>query len=122
MKEFNLEEAKAGKPVQTRDGRPARIICFDRKNRLYPIIALVDLGDYEDYISYTLDGCTNEHKKIENDRDLFMAPVKVTRWVNVYRGGFDYKFGSICPTRESALEAIDKAAGYISTAKIEWEE
>lgn len=32
MKPFNLEEAKAGKPVQIRDGLPVRIICFDRKS------------------------------------------------------------------------------------------
>lgn len=41
---FSFELAKAGKPVCTRDGRKARIICFDA--RLYyreqPIIALVE--------------------------------------------------------------------------------
>ena len=30
MKPFDLEAAKAGKPVCTRDGRKARINCFDR--------------------------------------------------------------------------------------------
>lgn len=30
LKEFDIEAAKAGKPVCTRDGRKARIICFDR--------------------------------------------------------------------------------------------
>jgi hypothetical protein len=29
------------KPLQTRDGRPARVICTDAKGR-YPIVALVD--------------------------------------------------------------------------------
>ena len=28
LKEFDLEAAKAGKPVCTKDGRKARIICF----------------------------------------------------------------------------------------------
>lgn len=27
LKEFNLEEAKAGAPIQTRDGRPAKFIA-----------------------------------------------------------------------------------------------
>lgn len=31
MKEFDLEKAKAGHPVCTRNGNKARIICFDRK-------------------------------------------------------------------------------------------
>lgn len=46
LKEFDLEAAKAGKPVCTRDGRKARIISFDRKFLFkgvsYPIIALVE--------------------------------------------------------------------------------
>jgi hypothetical protein len=41
MKEFNLEEAKEGKPVCTRDGRNARIVCFDLKGT-YPIMALLE--------------------------------------------------------------------------------
>ena len=32
MKEFNLEQAKAGKPVCRRDGKKARIICYDAKS------------------------------------------------------------------------------------------
>ena len=32
LKPFDLEAAKAGAKVITRDGRPVRIICFDRKN------------------------------------------------------------------------------------------
>lgn len=31
LKPFDLEAAKAGKPVCTRDGRKARIICFNAK-------------------------------------------------------------------------------------------
>ena len=33
LKPFNLEAAKQGKPVCTRDGRKARIICFDAKRK-----------------------------------------------------------------------------------------
>lgn len=49
-KPFNLEQAKAGKPVYTRDGRKARIICFDAKTLGdYPIIALVENADNSIY-------------------------------------------------------------------------
>ena len=45
LKPFNLKAAKEGKPVCTRDGRKARIICFDRKfyhdGYNYPIVAMV---------------------------------------------------------------------------------
>ena len=44
LKEFDIEVAKAGKPVCTRDGSKARIICFDKKCRAieeeeFPIVA-----------------------------------------------------------------------------------
>lgn len=41
MKPFNLEEAKAGKPVCTKCGFPVDIICFDTTNERWPIIALI---------------------------------------------------------------------------------
>lgn len=44
LKPFDLETAKAGKPVCTRDGRKARIICFDMNSFNNHII--VALGTY----------------------------------------------------------------------------
>lgn len=50
LKPFDLEAAKAGKPVCTRDGRKARIICFNAKIWCdYPIIALVENADNSIY-------------------------------------------------------------------------
>lgn len=40
LRPFDLEAAKAGKPVYTRDGRKVRIICFDAKC-IKPIVALI---------------------------------------------------------------------------------
>jgi hypothetical protein len=40
MKPFNLEEAKAGKPVCTRDGKRVEIISFENPNSVYPILAI----------------------------------------------------------------------------------
>ena len=49
MKPFDIELAKAGYPVCTRDGRPVRILCFDRKSvDGYSILALVDEGVFTD--------------------------------------------------------------------------
>lgn len=44
LKPFNLDAAKQGKPVCTRDGCKARIICFDRKDNT-PIVALIERVD-----------------------------------------------------------------------------
>ena len=43
MKPFNLEEylANPTKKVVTRDGKDARIICIDRRDSYFPIVALV---------------------------------------------------------------------------------
>ena len=38
----------------TRDGRPVRIICTDRRDSLFPILALV--GDDDDLARYTAKG------------------------------------------------------------------
>lgn len=57
MKPFNLEEAKAGKPVCTRDGRRVGILSFDNPNNGYPILARVfsDNTDYNDFM-FTQEG------------------------------------------------------------------
>lgn len=48
MKNFDLEAAKRGAAVCTRDGRNARIIAFGCKGcGRKPILALIDMGDWE---------------------------------------------------------------------------
>ena len=78
LKPFDLEKAKAGKPVCTRDGRKARIICFDAKRKSGKnIIALVPSKDYpgfEDFIFYPNNG--NYYGGHENDGDLMMLAEK----------------------------------------------
>ena len=73
MKPFNLEEAKTGAPVCTRDGHTARIICWNRKHAVYPIIALIyySTGCEEDISTHTENG--NYTLGVADKRDLFMA-------------------------------------------------
>ena len=116
LKPFDLEAAKAGKPVCTRDGRKARIICFDAKGDPCPIIALVEENNIESAYRYDKNG-QNAYKKSE--LDLMMFPEKKEGWVNVYKGGLlDTKS---YPTKK---EAFDKACpeGYVDTIKINWSE
>ena len=114
LKEFNLEAAKAGKPVCTRDGRKARIICFDKKKDIYPLIALVtDKDGYEITIPYKADGV---HPTIPNN-DLMMLPEKKEGWVNIYKEGVDQY---IYNNEKAALSR--RGSDCIATIKIEWEE
>lgn len=122
MKPFDIELAKAGHPVWTRDGKPVRIICYDRKHTEYPIVALVDNGEFEMNIVYTADGKFHNNPK-KSEYDLFMATVKREGWVNLYKeDGVTRTHGShIYPSKESALNARSPI-NYITTVKIEWEE
>lgn len=83
MKEFNLELAKQGKPVCTRDGHKARILCFDKKDDEYPIIALVEIKGCEKDYSYTANG-NWDSEYFEDKLDLMMASEPINVWVNLY--------------------------------------
>lgn len=117
LKPFDLEQAKAGKPVCTRDGRKARIVCFDAKG-CYPIIALTaELDNTEDITKCTEKGISSYHK----NNDLMMLPGKKEGWINIYKkSNGECYFAHIYDTK--ALAEIGKDAGCIATVRIEWEE
>lgn len=126
FKPFDLEAAKAGKPVCTSDGRKARIISFDRKFLFkgvsYPIIALVeDAAKEETIYGYNEKGKT----LIENDTpykdDLMMLPQKKEGWINLCKNNYgDTLAVGVFPNREEAVSNCPTS--YLSTIKIEWEE
>lgn len=105
MKNFDLEKAKAGYPVRTRDGHEARIICFDREDD-YPIVALVKDADNEIIFSYDNMGRYDNDGK-ERMCDLFMKAIRQEAWINLYKG----KDGRLFPGLilfESEKEAKDR--------------
>lgn len=123
LKPFDLEKAKQGAKVITRDGRPARIICWDRVESTYPIVALVKDKDGTDVDieTYTLDGaCVAEQ---EYNLDLFMNPTIVERWVNVYKNEYEgYYNGCYYETEQEARQHIVDYSDWVTTTKITWEE
>ena len=126
LKPFNLEAAKAGKPVCTRDGRKARIICFDRINGdYYKIVACVTAfdGDFEEVLFYGIDGYIVDSQNPKDD-DLMMLPEKKDRWVNIYRNekGEYWSEQILFSTKKDATDFVHNHAQYVTTVKIEWEE
>lgn len=127
MKSFNLEAAKAGKPVCTRVGRKVRIFCFDLKNRIYKIAAAVEIeGGGEILKSYTNDGFFD--KDSTSCDDLMMVSEKKRGWIAVLRAVSPTRLigtSSIYDTKEEVKNAI-KNAGFedklIDIIQIEWEE
>ena len=115
MKPFSLEAAKAAKPVCTRDGRKARIICFDAKSDA-PIIALITTDDgTEIAFDYLSDGTFFNRENPDND--LMMLPEKKEGWVNIYKEGVDQY---IYNNEKAALSR--RGSDCIATINIEWEE
>lgn len=123
FKPFDLEAAKAGKPVCTRDGRKARIICFDAKCDK-PIVALIYDCNKETVLQYLENGrfFVDQIDKY----DLMMFPQKKEGWVNVYKsynvGKKIHCMASIYPTKEEAKKSSVVGFDYVDTVKIEWEE
>ena len=116
LKEFDLKAAKAGKPVCTRDGRRARIICFDMNSfNNHIIVALItEENGTESIYSYTSEG---KWKETKTENDLMMLPEKKEGLVNVYKDSvYDTKYEALI--RRSRSES----RGYIDTIKISWEE
>ena len=120
LKPFDIQKAREGKPVCTRDGRKARIICFDRKfyhddGYNYPIVAMVNDNDNDNELvhAYTQDGLLIGNK--ESELDLMMLPEKKEGWVNVYKE-------RIYSTKEEAIEATYDGVTYVDTVKVCWEE
>ena len=122
MKEFNLQEylANPSQKIMTRDGRKARIVCTDVKNK-QPVLALVTEGDREDIHFYYQNGvwCNDfpNHKL-----DLVFAPTKKKGWINIFRCKTYLYIGDVFETKEKAEKMGKLSKNYITTIKIEWEE
>lgn len=112
LKEFNLEEAKAGKPVCTRDGRKARIICFDLNNKNFPIVAIINCDSEENAYQYDIEGICDEH---DNNLNLMMSFEKKEGWVIIHKE-------AIYDKETAEKIARETTANVIRIQKIEWEE
>lgn len=130
LKPFDIQKAREGKPVCTRDGRKARIICFDR-NDLYPIVALIECEDGKEIIgAYSKEGQTEIYEI--KGTNLMMLPEKKEGWVNVYNADttFYYVEGMVYNTKDEAIQKAKEEitteqrekSEYVDTVKINWEE
>lgn len=122
MKPFNIKEAKEGKPVCTRDGKPVRILCLDK---IHPgeksIIALVKIDSITERVcSYSSDGTCFDL----DGEDIFMVGEINEGYVNLYKEhGKNYVFTSpVYKTLDEAIRASDTSDIFLGTSKIQWEE
>lgn len=82
MKPFDLEAAKRGDPLVTRDGNPARFIAHVPEAR--PGWRVVVMIEGQDCPSCRHDDGMLMHFSGGTSGDIFMAPKKRLVWVNMY--------------------------------------
>lgn len=139
MKEFDYEKAKAGAPVCTRDGKPARIIFWDARSATpngdhYPIVALIE---EENGIEYPNTFAKNglSYLDRQDPDDLMMADIKHEGYVIMCKAQFppyailhnareDFTVHCrIFPSEQAAKEAAElESFPYETIAHIEWTE
>ena len=125
MEQFNLEKylANPSRKVVTRDGRPVRILCTDKKSYNEQIVGLIMGNNGMEFIStWTQQGKSFFNSDTPND--LFFAPEKHEGYINIYRNEYEdyYKGKIIYSSKEDAIKRGEKTPDYITTTKIEWEE
>ena len=124
MKQFDLKEylANPSRKVVTRDGRRVRIICTDRRDLNFPIVALIEKDSGGEVIyAHTKDGiyCNT----CPTTYDLFFAPENHEGWINVYRNNDSYTYaGAVYDSKEDAEKRKTIDENYVTTIKIECEE
>ena len=124
MKAFNLKEylENPERKVETRDGKPVRIICTDRKGLdVKPIVALITLPNCDEIVKCFWDNGI-ETAGSEDKNDLFFAPTKYTDYINLYRDESVYFLGGVYTSEEYAKNIARGNDQYITTIKVEWEE
>ena len=120
MKTFNLEEALAGKPVITRDGRKVteihhfKTVSDDEK---FSVFSVIDGIVYSHYANGSY--LSNE---ANSGSDLFMEEPIVECWVNVYYWDGRIFTSRSFSTKEQAIAIIsNEDRNYIETIKINYE-
>lgn len=130
MKEFDIEKAKNGAKVCTRDGRPVRVVCWDAKRGNFPIqVLILEENGWESRIGYSNKGISEKRYTSINDDDLMLVGKKREGWISLYKCNYeDYHqsmgvgAGDVFPDRQGAIDEADGDPDYICTIQISWEE
>jgi len=121
MKPFNLQEALAGKPVVTRDGRKvSRIIHMPEVADPYnKVLAISDAR----YMTYSESGEFSLYNW-SSVHDLFMASEKKEGWIAVYKKKDEEEFPRASNyIYDTEGEAHSRPFGpFLTVAKVTWEE
>ena len=121
LKPFDYAAYLAGAPVRTRDGRKVLELYMAKTPGIaYPLVVWLD-GNGKSHFSATADGrfyqCSGDYSA-----DLFMATVKKSVWINLFRGTGGC-FTATWTTKELADSHAEKNPEYlIKTFEFQYEE
>jgi hypothetical protein len=121
MREFNIEEALAGHPVQTRDGRPVTQLTNFSVTSDYSLVGVIE-GEFYKWMCDGSYGGYSSSSYVESERDLFMAPIIRTGWIARYRCPREEGYYASIRIYDSKDAAIDDYPDAVDVIKIEWEE
>jgi len=121
MKPFDLEKAKSGHPLITRDGRKAKFIAHVPEcDDLYRVLVYVEGA--KQVWNFTESGTVI--RSSGQPQDLFIAVEKKTGWVNIYPPAVyssEYRtMGLIFPSKEQADNST--RADRLACVQVSWEE
>lgn len=126
LKPFDIEAAKAGKPVMMENGTLIhRFLCFDRKYPGYPIVATyIGKDGVEHTETFTVDGKIDIQPICWPGKNLVMVPEegqKVTRFVNVFSdlSGKRFPGPELYYSVYEANESISGVSNYVGTYPVE---
>lgn len=119
MKPFNLEEARKGHPIQTRNGRAAQFITSLPTGEYRVLVTIEDKSRFATIIGrMNTDGIDHEH-------DLFMVDRDRKVWVNVYKAPHapcGVTLGIPFPEESQALEHAELGSAVLATVPIAFTE
>ena len=123
---FDIEKAMNGSDICTRDGRNARILCFDAKGDR-PIVALIDQNGLSDDYPYKYYTNGFFYDNTISDIDLMIVQSIKTGYVNLYKNNSDnddciYNTSNVYSSIEEARNHIVDQDRYVDTVEFSWKE
>lgn len=104
------------KPVTTRDGRPVRILCTDRKEHPRSVVALITQEGGKEIIYTYFPKGNYQETEVESVADLINPPVK--KYINLFKNDVGRMYYNTLEEAEKSGNA-SKNAGYVKTIEVE---
>lgn len=108
------------RPLQTRSGKPARLVgTVEGEYGFTHIVAVVGDNGYEGAYRTTEAGRVNLHRECHSD--MVNTPERFVGWINIYRSteGTGHHASAPYATEEEA--SLYRSANFVATRKVEFD-